>query len=109
LAVLPNSAPIPALVHCTRSVTGRLPPPIDRLNLTATISSPLPHNYLIALRDPSWRHAMHEEFDALTHNKTWISVPPPGANIVTGKWIFCHKFNSDGSLARHKARWVVLA
>jgi len=26
---------------------------------------------------------------------------------VTGKWIFKHKFHSDGSLARHKARWVV--
>ncbi|XP_073365843.1 uncharacterized protein [Aegilops tauschii subsp. strangulata] len=28
-------------------------------------------------------------------------------NIVTGKWIFRHKFNTDGSLARYKARWVV--
>jgi len=26
---------------------------------------------------------------------------------VTGKWIFRHKFHADGSLARHKARWVV--
>ena len=26
---------------------------------------------------------------------------------MTGKWIFKHKFYSDGSLARHKARWVV--
>jgi len=26
---------------------------------------------------------------------------------VTGKWIFMHKFHSDGSLARHKPRWVV--
>jgi len=26
---------------------------------------------------------------------------------VTGKWIFKHKFHSDGSLAHHKARWVV--
>jgi hypothetical protein len=27
--------------------------------------------------------------------------------VVTGKWIFRHKFNPDGSLARYKARWVV--
>ena len=27
--------------------------------------------------------------------------------MVTGKWIFKHKYHSDGSLARHKARWVV--
>jgi hypothetical protein len=32
---------------------------------------------------------------------------PPGANIVTGKWIFKHKFNVDGSLERYKARWVL--
>jgi hypothetical protein len=68
----------------------------------------MPHNYLIALRDPYWRHAMQEEYDALTLNKTWTLVPsPPGANIVSGKWIFRHKYNSDGSLSRHKARWVV--
>jgi len=29
------------------------------------------------------------------------------ANIVTGKWIFKQKLNSDGSLERYKARWVV--
>nr|CAE05417.1 OSJNBa0035I04.5 [Oryza sativa Japonica Group]CAE05956.3 OSJNBb0088C09.15 [Oryza sativa Japonica Group] len=52
--------------------------------------------------------AMAEEFKALIDNGTWRLVPrPPGANVVTGKWIFKHKFHSDGSLARHKARWVV--
>jgi hypothetical protein len=51
---------------------------------------------------------MQEEYDALMANHTWTLVPhPPGANIVSGKWIFHHKYNSDGSLARHKARWVV--
>jgi len=28
-------------------------------------------------------------------------------NVVTGKWIYKHKFHSDGSLARHKDRWVI--
>ena len=51
---------------------------------------------------------MQEEFDALTLNKTWVLVPPPsGENIVSGKWIFRHKYNADGSLSRHKARWAV--
>jgi len=49
-----------------------------------------------------------DEYQALVDNNTWQLVPrPPGANIVTGKWIFRHKFHADGSLARHKARWVV--
>ncbi|KAK1677814.1 hypothetical protein QYE76_038662 [Lolium multiflorum] len=30
-----------------------------------------------------------------------------GVNVVTGKWIFRHKMNSDGTLARYKARWVL--
>jgi hypothetical protein len=29
------------------------------------------------------------------------------ANVVIDKWIFHHKFHSDGSLARRKARWVL--
>ncbi|KAK1683226.1 hypothetical protein QYE76_044074 [Lolium multiflorum] len=33
--------------------------------------------------------------------------PPPHANIITGKWVFKHKFHPDGTLDRHKARWVV--
>ena len=32
---------------------------------------------------------------------------PAGANIVTRKWIFKHKFRADGSLERYKARWVL--
>ena len=51
---------------------------------------------------------MVDEYQALIDNDTWRLVPrPPGANVVTSKWIYKHKFHSDGSLARHKARWVV--
>jgi hypothetical protein len=50
---------------------------------------------------------MKDEFDALIQNNTWTLVPKPfGANVVSGMWVFCHKYNSDGSLARCKARWV---
>ena len=51
---------------------------------------------------------MADEYKALVANGTWCLIPrPPGANVVMGKWIFKHKFHSDSSLARHKARWVV--
>ncbi|WVZ98005.1 hypothetical protein U9M48_043498 [Paspalum notatum var. saurae] len=51
---------------------------------------------------------MIDEYRALIANATWRLVPrPPGANVVTGKWIFKHKFHSDGTLARHKVYWVV--
>ena len=51
---------------------------------------------------------MSAEYNALLANGTWRLVPrPPGANIVTGKWLFKHKIHSDGTLARHKACCVV--
>jgi hypothetical protein len=60
------------------------------------------------MQDPLWRQAMAEEHQALLDNKTWSLVPrPPQANVVSGKWIFRHKFHSDGTLARYKARWVL--
>jgi hypothetical protein len=51
---------------------------------------------------------MEDEYAALMENHTWDLVPRPDkANVVTGKWIFKHKFHADGSLDRYKARWVL--
>lgn len=51
---------------------------------------------------------MTEKSEALQVNNTWDLVPrPPGVNLVTGKWVFRHKFLPDGSLDRYKARWVL--
>jgi len=51
---------------------------------------------------------MEEEHSALLQNHTWDLVPhPPWANVVTGKWIFKHKLQSNGSLERYKAHWVL--
>jgi hypothetical protein len=61
-----------------------------------------------ALVDLNWRHTMEEEFACLITNNTWDLVfRPVGSNVVTGKRIFKHKFNSDGSLEWYKARWVL--
>jgi hypothetical protein len=51
---------------------------------------------------------MKKEYDTLLANKTWTLVPrPPGARIITEKWVFKHKLNPDGTLERYKARSVV--
>jgi hypothetical protein len=78
------------------------------MTAVASAASPIPDNYRSGLADPNWRAAMVDEYKALIDNGTWRLVPrPPGANVVSGKWIFKHKFHSDRTLARHKARWVV--
>jgi hypothetical protein len=84
--------------------------PVDRLNLhtTAAVTSPVPSSVHAALSDPAWRLTMQAEFNALQGNDTRTLVPrPPGVNLVTSKWVFRHKFNTDGSLDRYKARWVL--
>ena len=97
----------------TRTQSGAIPPVrYVGLSTTATTTlmtvSPIPANYCSGLSDPNWRAAMAEEYQALIDNGTWQLVPrPPGANVVSEKWIFKHKYHSDGTLARHKARWVV--
>ncbi|KAK1683599.1 hypothetical protein QYE76_044447 [Lolium multiflorum] len=59
-------------------------------------------------QDPNWLAAMTAEYGALLANDTWDLVrPPANANVVSGKWVFRHKFKPDGSLDRYKARWVV--
>ena len=51
---------------------------------------------------------MQEQYDALLMNRTWDLVPRPShCNIVSGKWLFKHKFKADGTLERYKARWVL--
>jgi hypothetical protein len=69
----------------------------------ATSLSPVLKTYRGGLADPAWRSAMLEEYDALLQNHTWDLVPRPcQANVVTGKWIFKHKFSADGTLERYK-------
>lgn len=90
----------------TRGINGIFQPnPKYALQAHATTISPIPKSVRTALRDPFWLTAMQEEYRALMANKTWTLVPrPPGANIVTGKWLFRHKLKADGSLERYKAR-----
>ncbi|KAK9048756.1 hypothetical protein SSX86_032277 [Deinandra increscens subsp. villosa] len=82
--------------------------PKHPISLNAFTSiSPLPRNPIDALRNPDWKHAMHDEFRALIDNKTWVLVPrTPEMNIVRSMWVFRHKTKSDGSLERYKARLV---
>jgi hypothetical protein len=81
---------------------------LDLQTITRPLVSPIPKMYRGALKDPNWNAAMLEEFHTLASNNTWTLVSrPEKANIVMGKWIYMHKYNSDGGLSHYKARWVL--
>lgn len=72
---------------------------------------PTPGTYNEAITDPiwgeKWQEAINEELNALSSNNTWEEVvPPKEANLVTSKWVFKAKYNTDGSLQKLKARLV---
>ncbi|GJX99036.1 ribonuclease H-like domain-containing protein [Tanacetum coccineum] len=80
---------------------------IDRLSLHTSPLSPIPKSPFLALKDPNWSNAMHDEYNTLVKNSTWILVPrPSNANLVRSMWLFKHKFHADGTLSRCKARLV---
>ncbi|GJV99506.1 ribonuclease H-like domain-containing protein [Tanacetum coccineum] len=81
--------------------------PIDCLSLNTLSISPIHENLSISLKDPQWRNAMYDEYNALVKNVTWIFVPrPTGVNRVLSMWLFKHKFHADRTLSRYKARLV---
>ncbi|WVZ66382.1 hypothetical protein U9M48_015612 [Paspalum notatum var. saurae] len=56
---------------------------------------------------PVYIDARHARAPALVDNGTRRLVPrPPRANVITGKWVFKHKYHADGSPARHKANGI---
>ncbi|KAJ9558152.1 hypothetical protein OSB04_012766 [Centaurea solstitialis] len=105
----PHSVPAATSSHpmTTRSRTGSLKPKqIFNLSVTSDIS-PIPRSTAQAMCDPHWRAAMDAEMAAIISNYTWDLVPKPSdANIVGNRWLFRHKFDSNGRLERYKARLV---
>jgi hypothetical protein len=84
--------------------------PIQKLSLHTTkpvIFQTEPSTSSQALKDPNWRSAMSEEYDALVCNDTLELVPPNGiTNVVGCRWVYRIKRHSDGSINRFKARLV---
>ena len=49
----------------------------------SAIAESEPHSLEDALQDSNWKQAMHDEYMALLHNKTWHLVPSSvGRNII---------------------------
>jgi hypothetical protein len=66
-----------------------------------------PSCYEEATSHPVWRDAMMEEYQSIMKNDVWdIVLRPEGKFAVTSKWIYKIKHIVDGSIERHKMRFV---
>ena len=85
--------------------------PLRKMNLHAELAKSdeiEPTTVNQALKEPKWRQAMLDEFNALVKNGTWELVPLSSHyNLVGCKWIYRIKRKFDGSVDRYKARLVV--
>lgn len=54
----------------------------------------------------SWKEAMDEEIASFAKNNVWTIVERPKSNVVTSRWVFKTKRNTDGSINRYRARLV---
>ena len=96
----------------TRSKVGTfkpklLPYHITYLSISISPSDQLPTTASQALKISNRHTAMVEEYQALVRNNSWTLVPfHPSMNLIDKKWIFCVKYNFDGTIQRYKARLV---
>jgi len=73
----------------------------------ALVSTSEPNSVQEAFLDPKWVRAMNEEYIALQRNQTWSLVPfSYDMNLIDCKWMFRVKYNSNGSVLKHKVRLV---
>lgn len=50
---------------------------------------------------------MVDDIKAIEKNETWELVDlPEGNNVIGLKWVYCTKYNPDGSIQKNKARLV---
>ena len=66
-----------------------------------------PATYEEASKHQVWKDAMTEESQSIMKNEVWeVVLRPKGKEIVTSKWIFKIKHRENGSVKKHKARFV---
>jgi hypothetical protein len=60
-----------------------------------------------AIERKSWRDSMMEEYTSILKNDVWEIVPrPQDKSVVHSKWIYKIIHAADGSIDKHKARFV---
>jgi len=66
-----------------------------------------PSSFEEVVQQPIWVDAMVEEYDFIIHNYVWDVVPrPQDKSVVSSRWLYKVKQVTDGSVEKHKARFV---
>eukprot|EP00253_Pinus_taeda_P011898 PITA_11898 len=66
-----------------------------------------PSSFEEVVQQPVWVDAMVEEYDSIMQNSVWDVVPRSGyKSVVTSRWLYKVKQAADGSIEKHKARFV---
>jgi hypothetical protein len=77
------------------------------LAMVTSITDTEPQTFAQAVDQQVWREAMLEEYDSIMRNDVWEVVPRPvGKSVVTSRWLYKTKYVADGSIEKHKARFV---
>jgi len=59
------------------------------------------------VQQPIWVDAMVEEYDSIMQNSVWDVVHrPTDKSVVSSRWLYKVKQAADGSVEKHKARFV---
>lgn len=82
----------------------------DKVASVSTTGQIEPKTYKQAIKSPDsekWVSAMEDELNSIEDNKIWSVVDlPPGRTAIGSKWVYKIKTDSEGNVARYKARLV---
>jgi hypothetical protein len=77
------------------------------LVLVTSIRDTEPQTFAQAVDHQVWREAMVEEYDSIVRNDVLdVVLRPVGKSVVTSRWLYKTKIVADGSVEKHKARFV---
>jgi len=77
------------------------------VTLLSDIVDAKPSSFEEAFEKKVWKDAMHEEYQSIMKKDVWDVVPrPEGKSVITSKWIYKIKHAANGSIEKHKARFV---
>jgi len=86
---------------------------MESANAASVPTGSMPRSYKQAMATPDanlWKAAAETEMEHHRGNGSWrYVIPPAGAKVLPGMWVLTVKHNPDGSVACHKARYVVKA